>query len=198
VQQTRGPEQSSKSAEARFQVTLEVLDRYIRYRTESDAALVDSANAVTEPAPGDSSAPREIRISIKQMYEADLKVRAKYGLVGEDFTPLDRMVRDVCDARFRSESAALKAMLQSHEKNAASGTDEQLRAMSQAMLGYLRKQMEVDPELRDQRTEYGDANVDMILRREKELKAIWVRKDAAAAKVFQALPASPSAGSISL
>jgi hypothetical protein len=41
------------------------------------------------------------------------------------------------------------------------------------------------------------ANVDLILRREKELKEIWARKDAGAARMFELL-APPSARPIKL
>jgi hypothetical protein len=39
--------------------------------------------------------------------------------------------------------------------------------------------------LREQRARYGDANVDKVLLREKEL---WARKEEAAAKALAALP----------
>jgi hypothetical protein len=37
------------------------------------------------------------------------------------------------------------------------------------------------------REQYGDITVDLVLSREKDLKEIWARKDAAAAKAFKAL-----------
>lgn len=181
-----------KPSESSYPLTLEVLDRYIRYRAESDAALLESTKALTQPGAGGSSAPKEIRFSIKGMYEADLKLREKHGLAAENFQQLDQMVRAVCDARFNSESAMNREMLRIHEKNAAEGTDEQMRAMSRAIAAMIRKQMAEAPGLDEQRSQYGAANVDLILRREKELKEIWVRKDAGAAQMFKALSPPPA------
>jgi hypothetical protein len=108
-------------------------------------------------------------------------VRAKYGLSGEDFSGLDRMVRDICDARFIANSAASKAMLERFQAQAAGPRSDE-RSMAQGMLTMLRKQMEEGPRLVRQRKDSGDANVDLVLRREKELKEIWVRKGAATAR----------------
>jgi hypothetical protein len=183
---------SPKPAGSSYQLTPEALDRYLRYRAESDAAVLESANALVQPGAGDPAAPREIRISFKEMYEADLKLREKHGLATEDFQQIDRMVRDVCEARFSSESATSREMLRIHERNAAEGTDEQLRAMSRAIAAMLRKQMEEQPGLDEQRSRYGDANVELLLRREKELKEIWTRKDAGAARMLEALSPPPA------
>jgi hypothetical protein len=183
-------------SEAPYQVTLEELDRYIRYRQESDAALISSMNTATQMAAG--NAQGEIRFSLQEMYEADKTLREKHGLKNEGFQQLDRMVRDITEARFMPESAMTKAMLRIHDTNATTlPKEDPVGAMSRAMAAMIRKQMEQGPGLSEQRSRYGDANVDTLLRREQELKAIWTRKDAAAAKMFEAQ--SPSgAGSISL
>jgi hypothetical protein len=107
-------------------------------------------------------------------------------------------VRDITEARFMPESAMAKAMLRIHDKNAAEFPKEDpMGAMSRAMAAMMRKQLEEGTGLSEQRSRYGDANVDTILRRERELKAIWARKDAEASKMLEALP-RPGAGSISL
>ena len=131
-----------------------------------------------------------VTFNLQQMKQRDDAVRAKYGLAGEDFRQLDRMVRDISEARFKSESAATKAALQRLEAQAA-GPESPERDMARALMAYWKKDMQVDPLLTKQREEYGSANVDLVLRREKELKQIWVRKDAATARAFQALDAMP-------
>ncbi len=185
-QQTRAPEVAAEPDESSYQVTLEELDRYIRYRQESDAALIGSLNSSMRVEGG------EVRISIKELNEADQALREKHGLSRDGFQQLDRMVRDISEARFMRESAMAQAMLQMHEKSAAGSPEDPMAAMSKAMAALLRKQMTEGKELKAQRSQYGDVNVDTILRREKELKAIWARKDAEAARMLKSMSPPPS------
>jgi hypothetical protein len=136
---------------------------------------------VKGPGPGVNLMER-----VKQIKEADDVVRAKFGLSGADFSPLDQMVRGICDSRFMPESAAMKVMIKRFETQ-ASGPQSPERDLAKGMLNMLRKQLEKSVGLPQQREQYGDATVNLVLSREKELKEIWARKDAAAAKAFEAL-----------
>jgi hypothetical protein len=182
-----------KEPGSRYTVTLENLDRYIRYRQESDALMIGAMQAMTQ----EGSESGGFKVPLKKMRETDLTVREKHGLGGEDFQQLDQMVRDVSNARFMPESATFKALVQMNEHSAATATTAQERDMAKAMAAMVRKQMETEPQLREQRAQYGDTNVDLILSRESALKALWLRTDAEAAKMFDMLDQVPP-GSISL
>lgn len=169
------------------QVTLEKLDRYIQYRRESDPIILGMGESMLQESANKGGS---LMSRLAEMKKLDEAVRAKYGLSGEDFTRLDRMVRDICEARFMPDSAANRAMLQRFQEQAAGPRSDE-RSMAQGMLAMLRKQMEEGPRLVRQRKDYGDATVDLVLRREKELKEIWVRKDAATARALEALNAPP-------
>lgn len=166
-------------------LTLEVLDRYIQYRRESDALTQEASETMlrdaTGPGPGVNLMER-----IKKMKEADDAVRAKHGLSGPDFSELDRMVRDICDSKFMAESAAMKVLKERFEAQAA-GPQSPERDAGKLGLALLRHQLAESANLPKLREQYGDAAVDLVLSREKELKEIWARKDAASAKAFKAL-----------
>lgn len=168
-------------------LTLELLDRYIQYRREADATVEQATAGVVRQAQDGSTT---ITFNLKEMKQRDEAVRAKYGLAGEDFTRLDRMVRDISEARFKSESATTKAAIRRLEAQAV-GPESPERDMARAMLAFWKKDSRVDPLLRSEREEYGSENVDLVLQREKELKELWVRKDAAAARALGALDTAP-------
>jgi hypothetical protein len=192
-QQGPAAPQAPKKPGSGYTVTLENLDRYIRYRQESDAVMIGAAQAMAQA--GDESGG--FMGQMQKMRKADLALREKHGLGSEDFQHLDKMVRDVSNARFLPESAMFKAMIQMNEQRAATTPKGPGQDMARAMAAMVRKQMETGPQLREQRAEYGDANVDLILSRESTLKALWLRADAEAAKMFDMLGQVPP-GTISL
>jgi hypothetical protein len=171
-------------------LTLETLDRYIQYRRESDAATQQASAGILQQAREGST---HLTFNLQKMKEQDDAIRAKHGLAGEDFRQLDQMVRDISEARFKAESATAKAALQRLEAQAA-GPESPERDMARSLMAYWKKDMQVDPQLRKQREAYGSATVDLVLQREKELKELWVRKDAAAAEAFKSLGAPPAPG----
>jgi hypothetical protein len=183
--QEKGPPSAQKPSASGPKLTLEILDRYIQYRRESDALNLEASEAMlraaTGPGPGIN-----LMATVKQMKEADDAVRAKYGLSGPDFSELDRMIRDICDGKFMAESAAMKVMQQRFEAQAASPQSPE-RDVGKAGLALIRHQQAESAGLPNLREQYGDITVDLVLSREKDLKEIWARKDAAAAKAFKAL-----------
>ncbi len=187
-QQKKAPPAAKEPTASGQPLTLETLDRYIQYRRESDPITRELSNAMLQQANGPGVNLME---ELKKVKQADDTVRAKYGLSGEDFSPLDQMIRGICDSRFMPESAAMKVMFQRFEAQ-ASGPKSLESDMAKGMLNMLRKQRAESEALPEQRERYGDATVHLVLTREKELKEIWVLKDAAAAKAFQALDQAPS------
>jgi hypothetical protein len=189
-------EQAERAARvAALKLTLETLDRYIQYRRESDAATHAVTDAVVQQAQDGKKAQggaAPVTLNLKQLQQRDEALRAKHGLTGVDFQTLDRMVRDISEARFKSESAATKAAIQAIRAK-ADGPEGPERDMSRQLIAYWEKNQQVDPNLTKERGEYGSANVDLVLQREKELKEIWARKDAAAARAFGALPGAAAA-----
>jgi hypothetical protein len=182
-----------KEPGSRYTVTLENLDRYIRYRQESDAATIGATQAMAQ-ADGESV---NLMSHLQKMRQIDQALREKHGFAGEDFQQLDRMVRDVSNSRFMPESAMFKATLKMNEQRAAEAPTKPEQDMAKAMAAFVRKQMETGPQLREQRAEYGDTNVNLILQRESALKELWLRADAEAAKMFDMLGQQPP-GTISL
>lgn len=171
-------------------LTLEKLDRYIQYRREADAALLRVTDSAVQKSQEKDGATT-LTINVQQLKEQGDAVRAKHGLAGEDFRPLDQMVRNISEARFKSESAAVKAAIQGLEAKAA-GPEGPDRDMARSLIAFWKKDLKVDPMLTKEREEYGSATVDLVLQREKELKEIWLLKDAATARAFgAALNATP-------
>lgn len=187
AQPGKGPSGVSVSAapESGYSVTLEKLDQYIRYRQESDPRQQQALKQSLRQLQAGGSV--DMMAQMRQLRVADLELREKHGLSEKDFLALDRMVRDICDARFMAESPMAKALVQRNEQNAAAATGEQA-AMSRAMAKLTKKQMEEGPTLREQRMRYGDANVDTVLLREKELKQLWAAKEALAAEALESMP----------
>lgn len=171
-------------------LTLEKLDRYIQYRREADAIMLRTTDAAVQQSRG-RDGTSTLTINVNQLKQQDDAMRAKYGLAGEDFRPLDQMVRNISEARFKSESASAKAAIQSLEAKAA-GPEGPDRDMARSLIAFWKKDLKVDPLLTKERAEYGSATVDLVLQREKELKEIWLLKDAAAARALGAtLNATP-------
>jgi hypothetical protein len=183
--QEKGPPPAQKPSASGPKLTLEMLDRYIQYRRESDALTLEAGETMLREATGPGSGIN-LMARVKQLKEADDAVRAKYGLSGPDFSELDRMVRDICDSKFMAESAAMKVMQQRFEAQAA-GPQSPERDLGKAGLAMIRHQQAESAGLPKLREQYGDTTVDLVLSREKDLKEIWARKDAAAAKAFKDL-----------
>lgn len=172
---------------ATVSLTLETLDRYIQYRRESDAAEQADTAAMLQQAQQGSA----ITLNLEKMSKRNEALRAKHGLPNEGFQYLDRLVRDISEARFKSESATARAALKQLEAQ-ANGPASPERDMARAMMAFWKKDLQADPTLRKEREAYGDAAVDLVLQREKELKELWTAKDAAASRAFGALDAQPA------
>jgi hypothetical protein len=183
--QKKGPPPVQEPSASGPKLTLEMLDRYIQYLRESDSLTLEASETMLRDAAGPGPGIN-LMARVKQMKEADDAVRAKYGLSGPDFSEFDRMVRDICDSKFMAESAAMKVMQQRFETQAA-GPQSPERDLGKAGLALTRHQQAERAGLPKLREQYGDATVDLVLSREKELKEIWARKDADAAKAFKAL-----------
>lgn len=181
----KGPPPAQEAPASGPKLTLEVLDRYIQYRRESDALTLEAGEAMVREASGPGPGVNMME-RLKQIKDADDAVRAKHGLSEADFSSLDRMVRDICDSKFMAESVAFKVMKERFEAQAA-GPQSPERDLGKVGLAMLRNQLADSGDLSKLRAQYGDAAVDLVLSREKELKEIWVAKDQAAAKAFRAL-----------
>jgi len=176
-------EKASPGTRYTYKVTLEKLDLYLRLRTEVDAMTRKKTAEMLQQA---REGKGDLMTWLKQGAEATDNLRKKVGLAQEDYDRLDPMVRDISMARFMPESVAMNNALKDHEENAA-----QLRGnakqTSQAFAAILKNQMEKGPALKEQRQAYGDANVDLVLRREKELKELFLASDAMAVEAAKAL-----------
>jgi hypothetical protein len=168
-------------------LTLETLDRYIQYRREADAATQSENEALIQKAEQGGTITYE---QLRKMVQREEALREKHGLSGKGFETLDQLVRQVSDARFRTESATAKAARESLEAQ-ASGPPGTQRDMARAMLAQLQKDPHAETDLQHERERYGHAAVELVLQREKQLKELWDAKEEAAAKTQALPPASP-------
>ncbi len=177
---------AAKRAPAAVTLTLESLDRYLQYRREADAATHSENQALLQRAHEGGTITYA---QLQKMVQRDEALREKHGLSGSGFERLDQLVREVSEARFRPGSASAQAARESLEAQ-ANGPSSTQRDMARRMLEQLNKDPDETAELKRVRELHGNAAVDLVLQREKELKELWDAKEAATAR-NQEVPAAP-------
>ncbi len=171
-----------------YGVTSEALDRYIALQERSLAIHAETVRELGRMV--DAGTGPEAIALVRRHADAMSALRQQAGLTDRDARELERIVFDVISKRALAATGEEEASLTALE-NLAANLSEQDRARLEASLASVREQQRELEALTEERKRHGDANVDAVLSRERELTRLWQRTIA----TFAGADASTDAGS---
>jgi hypothetical protein len=165
-----------------YVITPDLLDRYVRYQRK----MIDTYTASLKElrsAPGKADASRvppavlarsrpDILAIIRKQSEAQATARQFAQLSERDVAETERVVSDVISRRFYAKNLKQDEAIKEMEEMKALLPAEHQREFDKS-LQEMRRQREETTKLLDERKQYGDANVDLVLTREEELTKNW-------------------------
>lgn len=158
---------------SQYAVTQDGLERFIKYQERTlvlYAQMLDELGRADVPADAGTGAGAVARV--KKHAEAQESVRRELGLSARDVRELERIVGDVISRRSVANAAEEDESIRQMQALAAKLPEEQ-RAEFEATIKLLREQQAQTRSLAQERAEYGDGNVDLVLSHEAELTRQW-------------------------
>jgi hypothetical protein len=172
------PEASAEALEAfddskPYVLTQEKLDAYVGYQRKvldayaamSKALQVVQARAA---APGKDPGLSDAMKAVESKAEAEARARTEAGLSEEDVNRIGVLVTDVVTQRHIAAMLDLAGELQKLEAMQARLKPEQQKELA-PQIETMRQRVQETEKLVTVRKQHGDANVDLVLTREKEL-----------------------------
>lgn len=166
-----------------FVVDNDRIDRYLAYqeatlriyqdiiaRVQAMGAKVDAG--AYNGALGTISGMRESMDVIQSQTEAEEKARQKVGLSERDIEQLQQIVGDVVAQRKMAAMFHYDQQIHQFEAMRAQVPEDQRKRLDES-LASLKQQQDQAEKLTDARKQYGDANIDAVLAREKDLSAAY-------------------------
>ncbi len=165
---------ASPVAPGPYAVSPEALDRYIGFQEQSLGLHAETVRELTALEKRDAGAGPEAAALVRRQGEAMMALRQNTGLTDRDVRELERIVGDVISRRALAATAEEASALSDLE-NLAARLSEKDREALEASLASVREQQRAFEALTEERKRYGDANVDAVLSRERELTRLWQR-----------------------
>jgi hypothetical protein len=196
VSGARPPAEAATVTEAPgpYGVTVEGLDRYLAFQEKALALHAQTVRELTALEQRDAGTGPEASALVRRQVEAITALRRDAGLTDRDVRELEQIVGEVISRRALASTAEEEASFTDLE-NLAARLSEENRARLQASLASVRAQQQALESLADERARYGDANVDAVLSRERELTRLWQRTIATFAGADVAVDAGSPAAS---
>lgn len=182
--------EASKDAGARFPLTREQVDRFVKYQTR----LVELYDQVLKQREGEKAAPMArkpdggvadpVKVSL-QLFEAKAKAeeqaRGEAGLSMQEVRGIEPIVAEVINERTNARDENVEAAIQQYQAMRDKLPEDQRKPVEEQLAD-----LKADHERRfknaDQREKFGDAAVDAVLTREADLARLrmeWVKRIAA-------------------
>jgi hypothetical protein len=177
--------QAAPEQEEPFVVTPEKLDKYIAYQDTTGRIYQESIARIQkmvakadagayEGTLGAFAGAREGMKLVEAQEEAREKARKETGLSQRDIDKLQDLVSDVMGNRKMAAMVNYDAQIKQFEAMREKVPADQ-RASLDETIKSLKAQQEQATKLDDERKRFGDANVDAVLAREKDLTAAYDR-----------------------
>ncbi|MFZ5469032.1 MAG: hypothetical protein ACOZIN_06280 [Myxococcota bacterium] len=138
--------------------------------TTKDLARLD-AHGDGGVAPAAQGA-EEVLDEVDKRAQAEARARAEAALTEEDVQVIGQMVSDVFAKRALARALDHEGMLAQLQKM-KEGLPAEAREGVEKSIAEMRAQQEERARLAEERAKYGDANVELLLRREEELARNW-------------------------
>jgi len=178
--------QPNAVAAAPLLVSNEKLDRYLAYQDATlKGYLATIAEAQKLSGPSDAGVHQAARglALIRAQQAAEQAARERLGLTEAEVTQLQRVVSEVITRRKVASMVNYDAQLKQFETLRAQLPADQRASLTETIAS-LQQQRDETVQLTEERRQYGDANIDAVLAREKELAAAqdrWVQAVASSA-----------------
>ncbi len=151
-------------ADAPLALTPGQLDRFIAYERELLAA---EAALPKQPA-----GKKDPLAALDRLAREEEALRKKHQLSEREVDGLERMMAQVMDHRLFARSTSLAGLVEQGQKMREKLPAEQ-RAEFDVELDEMKKEHAAAEQLTDERAQFGDANVTLLLTREADLAPIW-------------------------
>ncbi|MGA9525409.1 MAG: hypothetical protein WBV82_28375 [Myxococcaceae bacterium] len=161
-------------APGQYAVTPEAVDRYLAFQDRSLKLHGETVRELIALEQRDAGTGPEAAALVRRQAEAVMALRQEAGLTDRDVRELERIVGDVISRRALAATAEEAAALSDLENLAARLSDADRTAL-ETSLASVREQQRALEALTEERKRYGDANVDAVLSRERELTRLWQR-----------------------
>lgn len=167
----------SVASDARLAVTVEQVDRYLVYRralTATHKALAPRLDAVeAKGKKKDAGVVAEEGLKlIAEEAKAQEQARVASGLTQAQLDHVEEMVQEMVTEREMAADTASPEDIAEMEAMAKKLPADQKANVEQSIVA-LRAQRARSAQLTDMRERFGDANVEILLQRDKELLAAW-------------------------
>lgn len=174
------PKPGGKPAEqaanpGRYTLSKDKLDGYVKYQQALigiyDTLLKELEKVPPPPADGGRPNAAEMNASMRILQnraKAEEQARKDAGLSAEDVHEIEPVVTAVINKRSMARLFDAEAAIKQWEQMRKSVSESQ-RAEIDRTIADMKKQQEETEKLTEERKQYGDANVDLVLTREEEL-----------------------------
>jgi hypothetical protein len=160
--------------EGPYVVRLDVLDRYLAFQKEALELELATLRELTalEAQPDDPDG--RFAVAVQREAEARASLRQRFELTLDDVEALERITSEVMARRALAATSEEQEQQRELEQLAARLSEEDREQLS-PQLERARKEQRELLGLVAERAVHGDANVDVVLARERELTLLWHR-----------------------